>query len=189
MILFRQITGAAFVLGILMVCRGLCAQETSSAPKAQVVLTNLAPPVYPPIAKQARISGDVELSIEVQQNGSVASATLIKGHPLLAQAAIDSAKHSKFDCRNCPGNGPTSRLLYSFELGPTSYCAQNSKPSNQRVEEQPYPRISQVDAHITIVDRPVGTCDMPGVVGDAKVRSLKCLYLWKCGKPRVIFVE
>jgi protein TonB len=48
------------------------------------------PPVYPPIAKSARISGTVRLRVVVGTDGAVKDVTPISGHPLLTKAATDA---------------------------------------------------------------------------------------------------
>jgi TonB family protein len=50
-------------------------------------------PVYPPLARNARIQGVVHLSAIIDKDGKVKSATLIDGHPLLAPAALDVVKN------------------------------------------------------------------------------------------------
>ena len=50
-------------------------------------------PVYPPLAKQARISGTVELSAVIGKDGRVGELHAVKGHPLLVQAALDAVKN------------------------------------------------------------------------------------------------
>jgi protein TonB len=47
-------------------------------------------PMYPPLAKQARIQGVVQITVTIGKDGSVLDAELITGHPLLAQAAKDA---------------------------------------------------------------------------------------------------
>jgi protein TonB len=49
-------------------------------------------PSYPPIAKQARISGVVHLSVLVARDGSVKDVRLVSGQPMLAKAAMDAVK-------------------------------------------------------------------------------------------------
>src|SRR5579871_468235 len=56
-------------------------------------LVNQQRPVYPPLAKQARISGTVELSAVIGKDGHVQDLKVIKGHPLLVQAALDAVKN------------------------------------------------------------------------------------------------
>ena len=47
-------------------------------------------PVYPELAKRARVSGIVLLQVTVDERGMVAGIRLIRGHPLLNQSAIDA---------------------------------------------------------------------------------------------------
>jgi TonB family protein len=49
-------------------------------------------PVYPPVAKNARVQGVVRLSVIIDQEGKVESIERIDGHPLLTSAAIDAVK-------------------------------------------------------------------------------------------------
>jgi TonB family protein len=93
------------------------AQDAASArtpQPAEVVLVKLSPPLYPPLARQARIMGDVKVYVHVRKDGNVASAELSGGHPMLTQAALESARKSQFECRGC-GDEETSYLLtYTF---------------------------------------------------------------------------
>jgi TonB family protein len=156
--------------------------QNAGSPSTQesVVLTRLFPPVYPPLAKQTRITGDVELTLEVRADGSLESAIVVNGHPLLKQAALDSAQHSQFASRDCGQEMRSFHVLYSFQLGPTSYCTDVSGASKADEKQESYPRVMQSQNHITVVDQPVGTCDLAADL-TRKVRSIKCLYLWKCG--------
>jgi protein TonB len=49
-------------------------------------------PVYPQIARQARISGTVELAAIIGEDGHIQSLNVVSGHPLLRQAALDAVK-------------------------------------------------------------------------------------------------
>jgi protein TonB len=53
-------------------------------------------PVYPPLARQARISGTVILHAVISKDGSITGLSLISGHPMLAPAAIDAVKQWKY---------------------------------------------------------------------------------------------
>jgi len=46
--------------------------------------------LYPPLAKQARISGVVKLSAVIAKDGTVKDLKVLSGHPLLIQAALDA---------------------------------------------------------------------------------------------------
>jgi periplasmic protein TonB len=47
-------------------------------------------PVYPPLARSARISGVVHLVGIIAKDGTIRNLQLIDGHPLLARAALDA---------------------------------------------------------------------------------------------------
>jgi TonB family protein len=49
-------------------------------------------PVYPELAKRARIEQIVMLEVTVNEEGLVSNIRVIRGHPLLEQAAIDAVK-------------------------------------------------------------------------------------------------
>jgi TonB family protein len=49
-------------------------------------------PVYPDLARQARISGVVSLQAVIAPDGHMQQLTVISGHPLLRQAALDAVK-------------------------------------------------------------------------------------------------
>jgi periplasmic protein TonB len=49
-------------------------------------------PVYPALAKQARISGTVQLTGIIGTDGHIRELRVISGHPLLAKAALDAVK-------------------------------------------------------------------------------------------------
>jgi len=171
---------ASIILLSVSIAR-LPAQETNDkATQGTVSVAKLVQPVYPPVAKQARIAGDVQLELVVRADGSIETATVISGHPLLKQAALDSAQRSQFACEGCGKEVRSVQMVYSFQLGPTIYCTESSGPPNGDKQEQPYPRVVQSENHITVIDRPIGTCDLGWVAVEKRVRSIKCLYLWKC---------
>ena len=53
-------------------------------------------PIYPPLARQARIQGTVILNIVINKSGDVQSLQLVRGHPMLAPAAIDAVRQWKY---------------------------------------------------------------------------------------------
>ena len=53
-------------------------------------------PVYPALAKTARAEGVVELELLVGANGSVESVSVIKGVPLITEAAIQAVRQWKY---------------------------------------------------------------------------------------------
>jgi protein TonB len=53
-------------------------------------------PVYPPLARQARIQGTVVLHAIIDKDGKVAQLEVVSGHPLLVQAALDAVKQWRY---------------------------------------------------------------------------------------------
>jgi periplasmic protein TonB len=60
------------------------------------LLVRRVQPNYPPLARQARIQGQVVLHAVISKDGSIEGLTLISGHPMLAPAAIDAVKQWKY---------------------------------------------------------------------------------------------
>jgi len=60
-------------------------------------LMKRVPPVYPPLARQARIQGTVILKVRISKSGDVVNVQLVSGHPMLAPAAIEAVKQWKYD--------------------------------------------------------------------------------------------
>jgi TonB family protein len=183
----RVLVGLAF---LFLLNQAVWAQDERkiTEPIQEAEIAKLAPLIYPPLARQTRITGDVELKLEVRPDGSVASVVVVKGHPLLAVPAQDNAKNSRFECGNCGEETRSYHFTYTFNLDQPGSCGVTSqKPTAEQV--QPYPGISQTIGHVTVVDQPFVTCDPAGIITARKVRSAKCLYLWRCGKPRIISIE
>jgi TonB family protein len=141
--------------------------QSSDAPQGEVVLANLSRPRYPPLARQARIQGDVEVTVRVRLDGSVEAAAIASGHPMLKQAALESAQNSQYECRRCSEAGMSYSMVYTFRIA-TEYSNQPQTTS-----------VTQSQNHVTVVaEPPVVILDDFGYV---RVRSAKCLYLWRCG--------
>jgi TonB family protein len=106
------------VLGgvLISVAQHGLAQEAASAesPQTGIVMTKLSPPMYPPLAHQARIMGDVRVYVHVRRDGRVESVELFSGHPMLVLAALESARKSQFECRGCGDEISSFPITYTF---------------------------------------------------------------------------
>jgi protein TonB len=60
------------------------------------LLVNKVQPVYPPLARQTRISGTVRLHAIISKSGSIQSLEVISGHPLLVRAAMDAVQQWRY---------------------------------------------------------------------------------------------
>ena len=166
----------AFALAFAFVATSAAAQsavETGSTPAA-VVPVLLPHPVYSPIAQSARVQGVVEITVSVRPDGTVASAVVTgRDRPLLAllsETALAAAEKATFDCRACAGGPVQYTILYEFKM-------------NGHVPgKQPDPvRVSAERSLVTtLAQAPI--CDhCGGHSRTIQVRSVKCLWLWKCG--------
>jgi TonB family protein len=159
------------------IAQGTPAQSAVSADAQQtgVVLVKLSPPVYPPLARQARIMGDVEIQLSIRKDGSVESAALLSGHPMLAPGALASAKQSQFECKDCSDEVTSYTLTYAFHIDEECRFG----PNCEHVESPP--KLEQSPGSVVLTVEPPCECDPAETITIVKHRSMKCLYLWKCG--------
>jgi protein TonB len=59
-------------------------------------LVNRVQPLYPPLARQTRISGTVKLHAIIGKNGAVEQLQVVSGHPLLVQSALDAVRQWRY---------------------------------------------------------------------------------------------
>ncbi len=59
-------------------------------------IINKVIPLYPPLARQARISGTVRFTAIIARDGTIQNLTFISGHPLLVQAATDAVRQWRY---------------------------------------------------------------------------------------------
>ena len=93
---------ASILLLITLTTAAQC-QDASKTPRPHVdqsvmsalILRKVAPN-YPPLARQARIQGQVILNIDISKSGDVTDVRLVSGHPMLAPAAIEAVKQWKY---------------------------------------------------------------------------------------------
>jgi periplasmic protein TonB len=60
------------------------------------MLVNKVAPLYPPLARQTRISGTVRLHAIIAKDGTIQQLEVISGHPLLVQAALDAVRQWRY---------------------------------------------------------------------------------------------
>ncbi len=113
---------------------GLMSETAPAAPPAPVarpqrirkggavqaaMLINQPMPEYPPLARQARIQGDVVLHAIISKDGRVEQLSVISGHPLLIQAALDAVRQWRYQptlLNNVPVEVDTT-ITVKFTMG------------------------------------------------------------------------
>jgi periplasmic protein TonB len=63
---------------------------------SQGLLIKKVQPPYPPLARQARIQGQVVLQADISKDGTIQNLRLISGHPMLAPSAIEAVKQWRY---------------------------------------------------------------------------------------------
>jgi len=81
-------------------------------------------PVYPELAKKARIQGVVRLHALIGKDGAVEELRLLSGHPLLVKAAMDAVKQWRFEPYRVMGEpvAVATTIDISFSLSSSKRC-------------------------------------------------------------------
>jgi periplasmic protein TonB len=53
-------------------------------------------PTYPPLAKQARVQGAVEMRAIISKTGAIENLTVVSGHPMLAASAVEAVRQWRY---------------------------------------------------------------------------------------------
>ena len=85
-------------LAALFLGTGMAQDAPKKVTKAEGLnaATMKVPPEYPPIAKQLKIVGEVELEALVTEGGTVEKVNIVSGNPVLTRPASDAVKKWKF---------------------------------------------------------------------------------------------
>jgi len=97
------------------------------AGRSDLHLTHAEPIIYPPLARQTRISGTVVARVSVANDGKVDEVKILSGHPLLQQTVIDTLRKWTFSSQ--PGEPRAFELRCEFSLSEAaspSWCVRNA---------------------------------------------------------------
>jgi len=91
----RVITRSRIAAALVVLCLGLVVVSQSSSraqdqPEVRRKVLNKLTPVYPELARRARLSGTVKVEAVVSPEGKVKATHVLGGSPVLAQAACDA---------------------------------------------------------------------------------------------------
>src|SRR4051794_22617117 len=99
---------ALLLVFLTCACLGQSAHE---AKPPEVLL--IAPPKYPPLARQAQIQGTVAVQVQLDASGSVQHLHIIQGHPVLTDGLFDSLEKWQF---SCPSAQCATRFTVTFQF-------------------------------------------------------------------------
>ena len=106
----RTVSALAASLAFALALTGASARQKEQPPVLESVV-----PFYPPIAKAARAGGLVSVEVWIDAEGRVRAAEA-SGHPLLAQAAKESALRWRFSAAHF---NTQQTLVFDFRLAPS----------------------------------------------------------------------
>jgi TonB family protein len=105
----KAVWSGMVILGLMTIPPTISAQqELDPNRKATKTVT----PVYPPVAKAARLSGTVKMVVLVTPEGTVKTVKTVGGNPVLVAAAEDAARQWKFEVAKRESN-----VLVSVRFG------------------------------------------------------------------------
>lgn len=86
--------------------------------EAKKSVLNKVDPAYPPMARQMKIAGRVEVDVEVDPTGQVEKVTVVNGNLLLGGACVNAVKQWRFSPFNSGGKpmSAVARLAFDFTL-------------------------------------------------------------------------
>ena len=94
--MFRQVRYAV-ILVLLLGFESLASAELRVATdEAMKAATKKTPPDYPPIAKQLKIGGKVEVDVTIDADGNVENVKILSGNAMLTQSVVTAVKKWKF---------------------------------------------------------------------------------------------
>jgi TonB family protein len=89
----RLIAARCMVVIFVMICAACVPGSQAQDARKAISKVN---PVYPEIAKSMGLKGMVKLQIIVAPDGTVKDVTVIGGHPVLVNAAVEAVKKWKY---------------------------------------------------------------------------------------------
>jgi hypothetical protein len=144
-------------------------------PEAEITLTRLYAPTFPPFASVAQLGAEIELNIGVRTDGTVESTTVVAaklhlplngtfanwGLPQFTETALESATRSGFDCRGCVLPVTFYSLSYLFIPGPLLRGDCPSVDPGNPLWRDVHPELTQSDNHIVMVGPLLPVCPTP----------------------------
>jgi protein TonB len=115
---FRKPATAMFALSCFAVL-GLANEEAIRVPQPTAMsnVVNKVAPAYPPVARQLRLTGDVEVDVTINTDGKVEDAKVVKGNSVFSAATVDAVKKWEFKPFQVQGkiSKVATTLVFSFK--------------------------------------------------------------------------
>jgi len=114
-------TIAGLVLSVLVICpllRGDDILRRIPEEEAKKALTTKIAPEYPPMARQMKLGGKVQVDAYIDVEGNVEKVQILTGNPLLTSATVNAVKRWKFTPFLSEGKPSRAVAGFSFNFSP-----------------------------------------------------------------------
>jgi TonB family protein len=159
---------------------------------------SLPKPAYAPIAKAARVAGQVSVQVIIDESGKVISATAVGGNPLFHAAAVAAARQATFTPKMLSGKPVkvAAAIVYQFDPAnqtPTTSAMVMGEESVARLLEEQKRLELESKLHsslLALVDRSKDKNAKPGVDEVKFVRDGKAeIQVWLTDKSEATIAQ
>jgi protein TonB len=113
----RQVSAICLLLVCAISGAAQSLRKLSHGEALAAVVTKISP-VYPPMARQLKIEGAVEVDAVIGEDGQVESVSIVSGNPMLTKPAADALRKWKFTPQTQDGKAVrvVAPIDFSFKL-------------------------------------------------------------------------
>lgn len=111
---FTFITFAALLSGALFTASAQDLVRRLTQDEATKAATSKVQPEYPPIAKQLKLEGAVQVEASIDEKGTVETVKVLSGNVVLANSAANALKRWKFSPFTIDGKPAKASATLSF---------------------------------------------------------------------------
>ena len=94
--LWHRVAAMALSVALFLMASPLSRAQQEPLESKRKMISKVVP-IYPNLAQKMSISGSVKIEALVAPNGTVKSAAIMGGHPVLAQAGVDAVRKCKWE--------------------------------------------------------------------------------------------
>jgi protein TonB len=109
------------LLSAAVICPALRAEDLTrrvSEEEAKKAITSRMNPEYPPMARQMKLGGRVQVDAYIDTEGKVEKVQVVTGNPLLTSAAVSAVKRWKFSPFTSDGKPTRAVAAFTFSFAP-----------------------------------------------------------------------
>jgi len=89
---------------------------SSAGRSSEAKLISSTRPIYPPLAKQSNVEGDVLVVVNIDEAGKVAGAKATAGPVFLRQAAVDAVRNWKYEPATLNGKPSSTQITVKIQF-------------------------------------------------------------------------